>query len=210
MRRLSAITPLGIAQVDRDRADPAPSLQCPIVLAAALHEMDTCRSEEGTEPAPGRVRGRQISPLEEIGEEALDDVTRFVSVEPSSSGEGVKGIPVIVAEPFQRSPCFGFVRITRSGDAAPLGRREEGHRDLRQGYEDIGEGCSGQQISPVPNSHFTEGQSEAATTTSTLINSTTVRSPPSPCPEVSGSIPARVGPTTRMALALSCKVNIGR
>src|SRR5262249_1888410 len=140
-----------------------------------------------------------ISPLEEIGEEALDDVTRFVAVEPSSTGEGVKGIPVIAAEPFQRSPCFGFVRIARSGDAAPLGRREEGHRDLRQGYEDVGEGSSGQRIPPVPDFHFTEGQSEAATTTSRLIISTTVRSSPSPCFEVSGSILARFAPTTANA-----------
>jgi hypothetical protein len=56
-------------------------------------------SETQAELAAREIGSSQISPLDQVGKESLNQVRRFVPVEPLLSDEGMMRIPVVLAKP---------------------------------------------------------------------------------------------------------------
>jgi hypothetical protein len=73
-----AVTALGVKKIDHDMPPAAASLEGPIVLAAVGQVVAAAGPEEGTEPASLPVGGSQVPPLDQIGEEALNEVAGVV------------------------------------------------------------------------------------------------------------------------------------
>ena len=65
VRRLAAVTPLGVEQVDRDLPSAAASFEGAVVISSVRQVMETGRAQEGPEPTPGDVDGLQRSPLDQ-------------------------------------------------------------------------------------------------------------------------------------------------
>ena len=70
------------------------------VVSAAGHQ-------ERAEPSPLRLQAAEVVALQQAGEEPLDQVLRGLGVVPLAPDEGIQGIPVVAAEPFQRRAGLG-------------------------------------------------------------------------------------------------------
>ena len=126
MGRLSPVAVLGVEAVDRYDGSLSAALRGPVVIAAIGQVVLAGGPQEGAEPALRAIEIRQITPLQQVGEEALDDILGLMRRTAAATDEGVEGEPVIAAQFLKRSASRGIRWPAYACDAAPLGRRETG------------------------------------------------------------------------------------
>ena len=100
------------------------------MVATMGQEVAAGGPEKGAEPPSRRVGFRQITTLDQVGEEPLYEVARLVSIETLSTGIRIEGIPVIPAKMFQSLSASPIGRVASPKDPAPVSRRESGGRKL--------------------------------------------------------------------------------
>src|SRR5947207_9934293 len=85
-----------------------------------------CAQQESAETAALAIGMGQPSLLDQLGEEALGEVTRAVRIVTAATHVGIERRPVLLAEPLECNRSLVGEHITRADHHAPVGRGENG------------------------------------------------------------------------------------